>query len=324
MTESESPAAHQTVAVTGATGFVGSNLVRALLDSGRRVRALARSADKAGRALPEDDRLEIITGDIFDPASLDELSAGASALIHLIGIRCEKRPRVTFERLHVDAAQRALDAAKRAGIARYLHMSALGTRPEARSAYHRTKFAAEQRVRASGLDWTIFRPSLVIGPGGEFLQMARDWATGDAQPYLFMPYFEPPRALMNESAPAGVSEKPIVQPIMVDDVAAAFVRALDREDAVGEVYPLGGPTRYTWPEMLEAVRKTIPGKTRPVWGVPAEVGEATARAARAIRIDHLLPFCLSDVQMASEDNACSTAKARAELALEPAPVSFSA
>jgi nucleoside-diphosphate-sugar epimerase len=139
-----------------------------------------------------------------------------------------------------------------------------------------------------------------------------------------MPYFEPPRALMNETTPAGVSEKPLVQPVMATDVADAFIRGLDREETVGEIYPIGGPRQYEWPEMLEAIRETIPGKTRPVWGVPAEVGEATARAARAVRVDHLLPFCLSDVQMASENNACSIAKMRGELGLEPAPVSFDA
>jgi nucleoside-diphosphate-sugar epimerase len=109
---------------------------------------------------------------------------------------------------------------------------------------------------------------------------------------------------------------------MVHDVAEAFCRALEREDAIGEVYPIGGPTRYEWPEMLEEVRKTIPGKARPVWGVPAEVGEATARVAKIVRMDQFLPFCLSDVQMASEDNACSNARLAADLDLTPRPVSF--
>jgi uncharacterized protein YbjT (DUF2867 family) len=310
------------VAVTGATGFIGRYLTQALVERGRPVRALARDARKAGRVLPQSDQVEIVEGDIFDAASLDELCAGADAVVHLIGIRCEKRPAVTFERLHVEATKNAISAAKRAEISRYLQMSALGTRPEARSAYHQTKFAAEQAVRASGLDWTIIRPSLVIGPDGEFLQMARGWATGDEQPYLFMPYFESPRAMMKEAPIPGTSEKPVVQPVMVEDVAEAFCRAIEREDAIGEVYPIGGPTRYEWPEMLEEIRKTIPGKARPVWGIPAEVGEITARVASIVRMDQLLPFCLSDVQMASEDNACSNARLVADLDLAPRPVSF--
>ncbi len=310
------------VAVTGATGFIGRYLTQALVERGRPVRALARDARKAGRVLPQSDQVEIVEGDIFDAASLDELCAGAGAVVHLIGIRCEKRPAVTFERLHVEATKNAISAAKRAEISRYLQMSALGTRPEARSAYHQTKFAAEQAVRASGLDWTIIRPSLVIGPDGEFLQMARGWATGDEQPYLFMPYFESPRAMMKEAPIPGTSEKPVVQPVMVEDVAEAFCRAIEREDAIGEVYPIGGPTRYEWPEMLEEIRKTIPGKARPVWGIPAEVGEITARVASIVRMDQLLPFCLSDVQMASEDNACSNARLVADLDLAPRPVSF--
>jgi len=313
---------HQTVAVTGSTGFVGRHVVRALVDSGRSVRALVRDIQKAGRVLPEDERVESVQGDVCDSSAMDELCAGADAVIHLVGIRREKRPTVTFERLHVDATRQALESAKRAGATRYVQMSALGARPAARSDYHKTKYAAEELVRGSGLGWTIIRPSLVIGPGGEFLELARGWASGEEQPHLFMPYFEPPRAHAKERTAAGVSAKPKVQPVMVEDVAAAFVSALDRDEAAGEVYPLGGPRAYEWPEMLEAVREAVPGKTKPVWGVPAEVGEIAARAAAILRLDQRLPFCLSDVQMACEDNACSNAKIQQELGVTPGAVSF--
>jgi len=313
---------HQTVAVTGATGFVGRHVVRALTESGRRVRALARDLGKAGRVLPADERVEVVTGDVCDASVTDELCAGADAVVHLVGIRREKRPTATFERLHVDATRTALESAKRAGAGRYVQMSALGARPAARSEYHRTKYAAEELVRGSGLGWTIIRPSLVIGEGGEFLELARGWAAGEEEPYFFMPYFEAPRAHAKERTAAGISSKPRVQPVMVGDVASAFVSALDRDGAVGEVYPLGGPREFEWPEMLEAVREAVPGKTRPVWGVPAEVGEIAARAATVLRLDQRLPFCLSDVQMACEDNVCSNAKVQQELGVTPGSVSF--
>src|SRR4029079_943824 len=112
------------------------------------------------------------------------------AVIHLVGIIMERRhKRVTFERIHFEGTHSIVDAAQRNGIRRYLHMSALGTRHDAVSTYHRTKYAAEEYVRASGLDWTIFRPSLIHGPRGEFIQMEAAWARYKAPPFLFMPYF---------------------------------------------------------------------------------------------------------------------------------------
>jgi len=317
-----STTSHSPVAVTGATGFVGRHLVKALVESGRHVRALARDIDKANETLPVSDLVSVIEGDLFDPASMDELARECGAFVHLVGIRKEKRPTVTFERLHVEATQRAVDAASRAGVDRYLHMSALGSRPAARSAYHKTKYAAEEIVRGSDLAWTIVRPSLIIGADGEFLQMARGWATGDEQPYLFMPYFESLRPFAKERLTPGVVETPHVQPVMVADVADVFVRALDSEDAAGEVYPIGGPREYEWPEMLEAIADGVPGKTKPAWGIPAEVGMGVACAARVARLDNALPFSLSDVQMACEDNTCSNAKLEQELGLTVREVSF--
>ena len=309
------------VAVTGATGFVGRSVVRALLDAGHPVRALVRDPAKADRTLPTHDELEITPGDLFGAGVLDELCAGSSAVIDLVGIRREYRPEVTYQRLHVESTGAVIGAMERTGVDRLLKMSALGTRAEARSEYHKTKFEAERLVRQSGLRWTIVRPSLILGEGGEFLNMARGWARGDEPPKHFMPYFESPRPFMKESPRPGISATPTIQPVAVEDVAAVFVAAIGSDDAVGEVYPIGGPDRFTWPELLEAVRDGI-GATKPVWGIPAEVGEAVARAAVVARLEARLPFCLSDVQMAVEDNVCSTAKLEADLGVSPRAVSF--
>src|SRR5206468_414885 len=96
---------------------------------------------------------------------------------------------ITFERIHFEGAKNVIDAAVRNGVRRFVHMSALGVRADAVSTYHRTKFAAEQYLRASGLDWTIFQPSLIHGPRGEFMRMEALWARGMLPPFLFMPYF---------------------------------------------------------------------------------------------------------------------------------------
>src|SRR5436190_342985 len=84
----------------------------------------------------------------------------------------------------MEGTRNVVDAATAAGVKRYVHMSALGTRPAAVSEYHRTKYLAEQYVRASSLDWTIFRPSMIHGPGGEFMGMVKKWVAKKAPPFF--------------------------------------------------------------------------------------------------------------------------------------------
>ena len=103
-------------------------------------------------------------GGLFEAAALDEGMRGCDAVVHLVGIIRERPSRgVTFGAVHLEGTRRVVDAAARNGVRRYVHMSALGTRPDAASDYHRTKYEAEEYVRAGGSDWTIFRPSLIHG-----------------------------------------------------------------------------------------------------------------------------------------------------------------
>lgn len=303
------------LAVTGATGFVGSHLVARAVARGARVRALVRDQDRARATLPREG-VTLVLGDIFDRGALSSLLEGATASAHLIGIRRESGG-ATFRRMHVDATRVMLEAAEHAGVRRYLHMSALGVRPNAASEYGRTKHEAETLVRTSGLDWTIFRPSLIHGAGGEFLEMAKGWATGKAVPHLFMPYFK-------RMAPGGLLpryETPSVQPVFVEDVADAFLAAAARPGTIGEVYPLGGASPMTWPEMLETIRDEVPGgvPSMQAFGIPGDIAAKKAMVAERLGLGGLLPFGESDAIMGSEDNVCSTAKARADLGVDPAP-----
>src|SRR5262245_33908033 len=133
------------VFVTGASGFVGSAVIEELV--ARRYAANALVNRHEVRASP--DSVQSINGSIFDSKSLEQGMAGCEAVIHLVGIIME-RPSLgaTFERIHFEGTRNVVDAAKRAGVRRYVHMSALGSRPDAVSTYHKTKFAAEQYVRA--------------------------------------------------------------------------------------------------------------------------------------------------------------------------------
>jgi len=172
------------ILVTGATGFIGSEILRRASKRGWRVRGLARRPDRAeelGR-LPH---VELFRGDITEPDDLDEAMEGVTAVIHLVGIVAATREQ-DFDAVHVRGTKAVLEAAARAGVPRHVHMSALGA-PEARDAtdYFRTKWEAEEAVRGSGLSATIFRPSIVFGRDSDlFRPLARAVRLSPAIPLL--------------------------------------------------------------------------------------------------------------------------------------------
>jgi NADH dehydrogenase len=314
------------VAVTGATGFVGRHLVRELLRRGHRVRALVRDHDKALRVLPrkamDEGRLVLVEGDVLDEGVAARLVKGAGACCHLIGIIREAPGRQTFERLHVRATEAVLAAceAEGAGAMRYCHMSALGVRDEGISEYQKTKFRAEQAVRLSRTDWTIFRPGLIHGADGEFMQMARGWAMGRSAPWLFVPYFTRPA---HGWAPPALPrlESPVVQPVRVEDVAWAFAEALGRPETVGEVYNLVGPERISMRDLLKLVRDEIPlgKKSLPLIGIPGQLAAIKARGWKIVGLRDAMPFDEGMARMGSEDSVAELGKARAELGFAPEP-----
>src|SRR5512140_805561 len=151
------------VFITGATGFVGREIVRQVRAAGHSISVLARdTGSQSALKLRSEFGVNIRAGDILDEDSLSEALTGADAAIHLVGIIAEVGDK-TFERVHVAGTLNTLGVARRQGIKRFVHMSALGSRPGAVSRYHQSKWAAEEAVRSSGLAFTIFRPSLIYG-----------------------------------------------------------------------------------------------------------------------------------------------------------------
>lgn len=306
-------------AIAGATGFIGRAIVRELLARGWHVRALARDRAKAA-SLPHDPRLHAVIGDPSDPTDLDALLAGASACVNAIGIIREAGGN-TFQRAHVETTRRIIDAARRAGVRRFVQVSALGVRDHGPTRYQQSKFAAEQLLRRSGLDWTILRPSLVHGPEGEFMRLAKGWATGSKPPYFFLPYFVGGGPASDVPLAPLKRDPASVQPIAVEDVARAVASALERSDAIGEVYNLVGPETLSWPELLAAVRDAVPGgrpdlDPRPI---QSEHAAMAARVARLAGLGALLPFDDGMAIMGAEDSTACGAKARSDLGLDPAP-----
>lgn len=286
------------VALTGGTGFVGRHVLPRLLAAGHTVRALVRDPAKLHGA---DGRVHLVRGDLFDDAAVGELVAGADAVVHLVGIIMEDRGAgQTFQRIHVDAARRLLDAAKATGrVRRWVHMSALGARPHAVSTYHQTKWAAEELVHESGIDFTIFRPSIIHGPDGEFMQMVRGFWCKAFPP--FVPYFG--------AGPLGQGGAGRLQPVWVEDVAGCFAAALTNAKASRETYLLGGPATVTWPQLYETVGRHLPGRrNKPIVAVPAWYAKLIAGLP-------LVPFNRDQVIMSQEDSICGTGKVESDFGI---------
>ncbi len=226
------------VFLTGGTGFVGSEVLRQLVTAGYVVRVLVRKGSESKRAVLEN--VEVHTGDLVEPSSLVDALVGCDAVIHLVGIIREFPGRgITFKKMHVEATRNLLAAAEAQGVKRFLHMSSNGARERGNTGYHRTKWQAEELVRDTDLDWTIFRPSLLFGFGSEFVNMIAELirrvplvpVLGDGQYRM--------------------------QPVALEQVAASFVKALEMPETIGATYHLGGSVSYSYDEILDLTAQAM-------------------------------------------------------------------
>jgi uncharacterized protein YbjT (DUF2867 family) len=235
------------ILVTGGTGFIGPKIVHKLRAEGKDVRCLVRDRRK-GRQL-ESWGCEVAEGDVTQRATLDEAVAGCDAVIHLVSI-IVGRPQ-DFERVMEQGTRNLVDAAKAAGVRRFILMSALGTSELTRDLvpYYHAKWEMEQAVRRSGLEYVIFRPSFVFGADG-----------GALQQFTRLARLTPVTPIVG----AG-SQK--LQPIWVDDVAAYFAAAVDDPEAADRTFELGGPDVVTWNEFWERLKRSR-GIRRPSMHIP--------------------------------------------------------
>ncbi len=233
----------KTVCILGGSGFVGRHLCAALAARGYRVRAATRRRDHAKRLilLPT---VDVVEANVHDPAQLVQLMRGCDAVINLVGILHNGRGNASFRAGHVELANKVVAACRESGIRRLLHMSSLNAATAAPSEYLKTKGEAETAVRNSGLDTTIFRPSVMFGPEDGFLNLFA----------LLQKLF--PLVLLG-------SANARFQPVYVGDVAAAFVASLERLDTYGASYDLCGPKVYTLRELVEYAGR-VTGHVRPV------------------------------------------------------------
>ena len=225
------------VFVTGGTGFVGNHVLNELLEKGHQVHAMVRPGSE--HKLRRPDAVEVVHGTLAEVADLVQGMQGCDGVIHLVGIiRAFPSRGITFERLHSEVTANVIAAAKETGVSRLLHMSALGARQDGPTAYLRTKFAAEEQVRQSGLSYTIFRPSLIFGRGGEAIQMFADMVGKIVVPIIGDGNYR-------------------FQPVSVTSVAQGFEKALTLDAAKGKTLDVGGPDNVTFNEMMDILAKVM-------------------------------------------------------------------
>lgn len=218
--------------LTGGTGFVGRNMIEPLLGEGHSIRALVRNPAKVQTS---EQRVEWIAGDVVEGSGLDQGIAGCDAVVHLVGIIVEKGEN-TFEQVHQVGTRNVVEAAKRAGIKRFIQMSALGVRPDGVAAYQTTKWRGEEEVRRSGIPYCILRPSLIFGPGDGFVTQMMETMRS---------------APLRRPVPGDGS--PCFRPIYIGDVTACFARALVANAAMNQTIELGGAEELSLNQVLTEI-----------------------------------------------------------------------
>ncbi|MEO6564784.1 MAG: complex I NDUFA9 subunit family protein [Casimicrobiaceae bacterium] len=268
------------IVVIGGSGFVGRYVVGRLAADGHQVVVPTRRRETAKHLilLPT---VDVVETRIHDPVALAALFTGATVVINLVGILNEGNG-ATFARAHTELARNVVTACKTAGVTRLLQMSALNADPAGPSLYLQTKGEAEALVMASGLRWTIFRPSVIFGPGDSFLS-------------LF--------ALLLRRLPVIALAAPQARfaPIFIGDVAHCIVAAIDDELAVGARFNLCGPKVYTLREIVRYVGE-VTGAVRPI--IPLG---STLSSLQAFVLEHAPGTLMSrdNLKSMSIDNVCN-------------------
>jgi uncharacterized protein YbjT (DUF2867 family) len=224
------------ILVTGASGYVGNNLVRRLVDAGKPVRAMVHNPDKAQARLGDiSAQIEIMPGDVTQPETLVPVLEGVDAVVHLVAVAIEKG-RATYARINTQGTINVVDAAKAAGVRRFINMSQNGADSSLPYPFLASKGRAQDYVAQSGLDWSALRPSAIWGPQDEF-------ANVQARLVKLTPFVFP---IVGDGTAR-------FQPVWVGDVAAAAVRCLDDDGTIGQELGLGGPEVLTYRQIVERV-----------------------------------------------------------------------
>ena len=288
--------ADDVIVVFGGSGFVGRYVVRALAKAGKRVRVAIRRPHLAVdlRVMGDGGQIQLVQANVRNADSVARALEGATGVVNLVGILFEKGNQ-TFDSTQLDGARTVAEAAAKAGIRRYVHMSAIGADANSKSNYGRTKGAAEEAVKTLVPTATILRPSIVFGPEDDFFNR-----------FAAMARISPALPLIG----GGITK---FQPVYVGDVADGVLKALDTG---GGTYELGGPRIYSFKELLAYILAQI---ERPRFLAPLPFFAAQALGSVMSVVFKLNPFAGppltgDQVKMLKSDNVVAdNAKGFADL-----------
>ena len=226
------------IAITGGTGFAGRHLGRALAAQGHDVMVVARGRDRRDEAVRTEPRIQFAEASVADVARLTEAFDGCVAVAHFAGINREIGAQ-TYARVHVEGTRAVVEAARRAGVTKLVHLSFLRGRPRCGSAYHESKWAAEEIVRASGIDHTVLRASVLYGRGDHMLDHV-------SHAFHTFPVF-----------PLIRTGQQRMRPVLIHDLVRVARAALVDGRLSGETVAVLGPEELTMRHALERVARAI-------------------------------------------------------------------
>jgi NADH dehydrogenase len=291
-----------TVLVTGASGFVGSHVLPELIAGGHRVLALVRSG-AAGRQVLDRlpaaarDSVDLRTGDVDDPTGLGLALADADAIVHLVALARDRTAGRDLDRVNVEGTRNMIKAAEAAGIRRLVHLGALGVVDDPRLHYASSKARAEHLVRASALDWTILKPSLMWGERDGFFNIVAGLVR-----------------ISPGVVPVPGDGKSRFQPIAVSDTATAIRLSIERPATIGASYDLGGPRYWTYRQITQEVLRGM-GSRRLIVSMPVPLISLVAGTAEKLRIP--FPVATDQLRQLKIDNIGSLDAYEAAFGIAP-------
>lgn len=266
------------IAITGATGFVGRHLARALSDGGHELVLIARGVDQRDLLARSVPNAQFVSAGVNDENAMAAAFAGCDSVAHCAGINREFQPG-DFNRIHVEGTRSAVSAAKRAGVSKVAIVSFFRARPDCGSAYHETKWESEEIVRHSGLDYTILKCGMIYGVGDHML----DHLTHTVR---VLPVF----------GAVGFNESPIY-PVAVKDVVRILIASLTEGRLSRQTIAVRGPDEM---KLSDAVRRVAKIVQRPVLVFPMPVAFHYAMAHVLERVFKIPLVAVAQVQMLHE------------------------
>lgn len=281
--------------IAGASGFVGGHLADYLVQKGKGIKVLVRSAAAGDRFSTKG--IQTIIGDITKSETLKGVLTSDDFVIHLVGIIQEKGD-ATFQKVHVEGTRNLVSEAKRAGVRHFFYQSALGADTNGITPYLRTKAEAEEIVKSSGISYTIFRPSLIIGPWDGFTKKMLDMIK------------------ISPVTPIPGDGKSRFQPLYIKDWLKCIFKVIEDPDAYIGTYDLGGPQQLSYSEIVQLMAESV-GRDRIKVNIPMGLMKIAASFASILPSP---PVTADQLLMLEQDNITDMDVIEKKFGFNPVPL----